>query len=176
MVFGKSFQSTFFVLAVVGLSNWSFWLPASLPAAPAPITTQRRFGVRPPPRPFVDLPFPTVAESQANTSLLVANEGTTNGPASPQRTAAAGALHLPSSGPNALSVSPPQTEPEAKAKPQASIELGALAPAFIENRGQFDGHVKFQVRGNGKTVWLTDKGVVFDFMREKSDGRSAGRQ
>ncbi|MGO9267517.1 MAG: hypothetical protein ACLQBA_21990 [Candidatus Binataceae bacterium] len=40
-------------------------------------------------------------------------------------------------------------------------------PVFIENQGQFDSRAKFQVRGNGRTLWLTDKGIVFDSMREK---------
>lgn len=39
--------------------------------------------------------------------------------------------------------------------------------AFIENRGQFDARVKFQVRIGGKILWLTDHGIVFDALRPK---------
>lgn len=45
---------------------------------------------------------------------------------------------------------------------------GARPLAFIENKGQFDNRVKFQVSGHGQTLWLTDSGIVFDFLWAKS--------
>ena len=33
---------------------------------------------------------------------------------------------------------------------------------FIENKGQWDSRVRFQVRAGNKTLWLTDTGIVFD--------------
>ena len=36
------------------------------------------------------------------------------------------------------------------------------APVFIENRGQFDSRVRFQVKAAGKVLWLTNQGIVFD--------------
>jgi uncharacterized repeat protein (TIGR01451 family) len=39
---------------------------------------------------------------------------------------------------------------------------------FIENKGQFDARVKFQVTNHGKTLWLTENGIVFDFLRSNA--------
>lgn len=39
--------------------------------------------------------------------------------------------------------------------------------AFIENRGQFDARMRFQVRTKGRTLWLTRDGLVFDTFRTK---------
>ncbi len=36
------------------------------------------------------------------------------------------------------------------------------APTFIENRGQFPEQVRFQLKSGGRTVWLTNGGVVLD--------------
>ncbi len=41
--------------------------------------------------------------------------------------------------------------------------------AFIENRGQFDSHVRYQIRIHGQTAWLTDNALVFDVVHAKSD-------
>jgi hypothetical protein len=41
-------------------------------------------------------------------------------------------------------------------------------PVFIENQGQFDEKVRFRVVGNGAGLWLTDQGIVFDFVRRKN--------
>jgi hypothetical protein len=41
--------------------------------------------------------------------------------------------------------------------------------AFIENRGQFDPAVKFQVKSGGKVLWFTETGVVFDLLRPAID-------
>jgi hypothetical protein len=40
-------------------------------------------------------------------------------------------------------------------------------PVFIENQGQFDERVRFRIVGNGASLWLTDQGIVFDFVRRK---------
>jgi len=37
--------------------------------------------------------------------------------------------------------------------------------AFVENEGQWDSRVKFQLQNGGKTLWLTDAGIVFDSVR-----------
>lgn len=47
-------------------------------------------------------------------------------------------------------------------------KLAMGASAFIENRGQFDAQVKFQLKGGGKTLWLTNGGIVFDSIRPKA--------
>jgi hypothetical protein len=39
---------------------------------------------------------------------------------------------------------------------------------FVENKGQFDNRVKFQVSNAGRALWLTQSGIVFDFQRCKS--------
>jgi len=39
---------------------------------------------------------------------------------------------------------------------------------FIENRGQFPDRVKYQLRTGRGTAWLTNKGVVFDFLRARN--------
>lgn len=38
---------------------------------------------------------------------------------------------------------------------------------FVENKGQFDARVKFRVSNQGKTLWLTSNGIVFDFLGNK---------
>ena len=55
-----------------------------------------------------------------------------------------------------------------------SYATSRSAPVFIENRGQFDSRVRFQVKVAGKVLWLTDKGIVFDIQKSRSV-RSAGR-
>lgn len=39
---------------------------------------------------------------------------------------------------------------------------------FVENKGQFDGQVKFQVSNAGRALWLTRTGISFDFQQCKS--------
>src|ERR1035438_8425618 len=48
------------------------------------------------------------------------------------------------------------------------------APAFIENRGQFDKNVSFQLSTGGSTLWLTTSGITFDTLRPK-EGAKAGK-
>lgn len=43
------------------------------------------------------------------------------------------------------------------------------APRFVENRGQFDNRVKFQLKARGQTLWLTYQGVMFDLYRSKPE-------
>src|SRR4029077_2681270 len=45
-------------------------------------------------------------------------------------------------------------------------------PVFIENQGQFDERVRFRVVGKGASLWLTDQGIVFDFVRQKGSHES----
>jgi hypothetical protein len=50
--------------------------------------------------------------------------------------------------------------------PITKREITALsAPVFIENIGQFDPKVKFQVKIGSQTAWLTSGGIVFDSTR-----------
>ncbi len=41
----------------------------------------------------------------------------------------------------------------------------AEAPVFVENRGQFDPKVRFQIRVRNQPIWLTDTGLTFDIAR-----------
>jgi Beta-propeller repeat len=45
-----------------------------------------------------------------------------------------------------------------------------VSPVFIENMGQFDPKVKFQVKIGTQTAWLTHGGVVFDATRQTRAG------
>ena len=45
----------------------------------------------------------------------------------------------------------------------AALEYHGLK--FIENKGQFDPRVKFQGSNGGKTLWLTQNRIVFDFVK-----------
>jgi len=168
-VFGRPFRKTFFVAAIMGLSNWGFWLPASLPAATAVSQTQRRIATFPLAKPAVRLPASAVAESTAKISLVAENESTPNVSPSQRRNAGAGALRIPTSNLTTPNSAVKQTDQAEKAKSQASAALGSLNPGFIQNRGQFDDQVKYTLRGKGKTVWLTDKGLVFDAQRGKPE-------
>ncbi|MEK7407516.1 MAG: hypothetical protein AAB225_20755 [Acidobacteriota bacterium] len=40
-----------------------------------------------------------------------------------------------------------------------------VAPTFVENLGQFDPQVRFQLRGGRITLWVTSRGIVFDVIR-----------
>jgi hypothetical protein len=44
---------------------------------------------------------------------------------------------------------------------------GANELTFVENKGQFDEQVKFQVSSGGRTLWLTGNGIVLDCLRRK---------
>jgi hypothetical protein len=70
--------------------------------------------------------------------------------------------------------------------PKGQSKAGTLAKAakthtsqvsqqitFIENKGQFDKRVKFQVANAGRTLWLTQGGIVFDFQRCGASGASS---
>jgi len=55
-------------------------------------------------------------------------------------------------------------------KNRVASQIAALdkhGVVFVENKGQFDSRVKFQVSNHGKTLWLTENGIVFDFLRNK---------
>lgn len=67
-------------------------------------------------------------------------------------------------------VLPQRPEQAARAPSRADADqmLHRQAPVFIENRGQFDPQVKFLVKGNGGSLWLTNEGIVFDFQRPTS--------
>jgi hypothetical protein len=52
-------------------------------------------------------------------------------------------------------------------KAAASDLLARTTASFIENRGQFDARAKFQLTGEGTTVWLTNASIIFDIARTK---------
>ncbi len=73
-------------------------------------------------------------------------------------------------------VAPQLRQVHAEGQPKANKLTKAKFPAsqpsritFIENKGQFDERVKFQVANAGRTLWLTQNGIVFDFLRNKAD-------
>jgi hypothetical protein len=45
----------------------------------------------------------------------------------------------------------------------------SAAATFVENKGQWDARVRFQLKNGGKTLWLTDTGIVFDNLRAKGE-------
>jgi len=49
-----------------------------------------------------------------------------------------------------------------------SYATSRSAPVFVENRGQFDSRVRFQVKVSGKVLWLTNNGIVFDLRKPRS--------
>jgi hypothetical protein len=51
-----------------------------------------------------------------------------------------------------------------------AINPSPTMPVFIENQGQFDPRVKFQVKFGGQTAWLTAEGIVFDVTRKAAAG------
>jgi uncharacterized repeat protein (TIGR01451 family) len=72
--------------------------------------------------------------------------------------------------PNKLTTPSLENKANAKHSQLANKMMASARPlAFIENKGQFDRRVKFQVSGHGQTLWLTDSGIVFDFLRAKSN-------
>src|SRR5450755_3664843 len=77
----------------------------------------------------------------------------------------------PGSTTNVASASAPSGVPvptqRASSKEALINKLGDRSPIFIENKGQFDSRVKFQVRSGSKTLWLTSQGIVFDVIRSK---------
>lgn len=46
---------------------------------------------------------------------------------------------------------------------------------FIENRGQADARARYILRGSGQTVYLTDNGLLFDFLRFESEAPTTSR-
>jgi hypothetical protein len=47
--------------------------------------------------------------------------------------------------------------------------LGDRGLTFVENKGQFDQRVKFRASSARGTLWLTQNGIVFDFLRPKPE-------
>jgi hypothetical protein len=56
-------------------------------------------------------------------------------------------------------------KPFPSANPSLETERPVVQSTFVENKGQWDARVKFQLKGGGKTLWLTDTGIVFDKVR-----------
>src|SRR5205823_1329972 len=70
-----------------------------------------------------------------------------------------------SAAPASRDAHPPRLDHRVAAQ-AAKLESKGLA--FVENAGQFDTKVKFQVSNHGKTLWLTNNGITFDFVQNKS--------
>lgn len=71
---------------------------------------------------------------------------------------------------NSLAVAQTSGGQGRKASPITALEQAALsAPVFIENMGQFDPKVKFQVKIGSQAVWLTNQGIVFDVTRPAAE-------
>ena len=56
---------------------------------------------------------------------------------------------------------------------QRIIASDAPAAVFVENRGQLDPAVKYQLTARTSTVWLTASGIIFNGVRERADGETA---
>jgi len=55
-------------------------------------------------------------------------------------------------------------------------DAGQLSSGFVENKGQWDRSARFRLKGGGKTLWLTDSGIVFDNVRLNGDQRPSSAQ
>ncbi|MFY9233481.1 MAG: hypothetical protein WAO58_03380 [Fimbriimonadaceae bacterium] len=55
----------------------------------------------------------------------------------------------------------------------AESKLKASASQFLENRGQWESKVRFLARTPAANVWITNKGVVYDFFKIRGEGDSA---
>ena len=64
-------------------------------------------------------------------------------------------------------------EQRAKASSIPTLVASTLStPVFIENKGQFDSRVKFQVKIGPHLVWLTRTGIVFDATRLNAEEKA----
>ncbi len=64
---------------------------------------------------------------------------------------------------------PPSTPvPPPPAPPKKAASYGKVSPYFTQNQGQIRGgdSVKFYIKGSKGTVYLTDREVVYDFLKE----------
>ncbi|MBW1828099.1 MAG: SBBP repeat-containing protein [Deltaproteobacteria bacterium] len=50
------------------------------------------------------------------------------------------------------------------------LPLSRLPTYFIENQGQMDPRVKYYMKAENQTVYLTEKGLVFDLLKAQDDG------
>lgn len=66
-----------------------------------------------------------------------------------------------------------ETTGQPRIRPVPHIDPSALAPTFVENRGQFDERVRFQFRSGATTLWMTNSGIVFDTVHKRTAGTKA---
>ena len=57
----------------------------------------------------------------------------------------------------------------------AVMALQNQAPVFVENRGQWDSQVRFQLQRGGKTLWVTKTDLVFDIPRTEAADNAPDR-
>ena len=94
-------------------------------------------------------------------------------PSVPQVTAPASPLNLSLAG-GSESKSPFTWVPKSIHASIGQLKNPALSTAiFIENVGQFDSKVRYQVKIGGQTAWLTTDGVVFDATRPRETSEVA---
>jgi hypothetical protein len=65
------------------------------------------------------------------------------------------------------------SERDAHVVPNRADQIEKNQATFIENRGQFEETVKFQMRSGWKTAWLTRSGIVIDLLRPKGSNSAA---
>lgn len=53
---------------------------------------------------------------------------------------------------------------------------GKLPLYFVENKGQLDPKVHFQVKRPGETLYFTDEGIIFDLFRQKKTEKKSDRK
>jgi hypothetical protein len=143
---------------------------ASTKSAVADLSIIRRLNVeRSPPVPSAD--------ARAAQSLDVLVEPTSSiGPKSPT-TSAVGPNESNSALSKGIQTLPSDsTSPAVKAKAAASMaQLGQRLATFVENKGQWDARAKFRLVTSGKTIWLTDAGIVLDVQRPTDSKAALGQ-
>jgi hypothetical protein len=83
----------------------------------------------------------------------------------PQKTSTPPMLGLPAPSSSALS-----------SKSAFPLSLPSSQNLFIENKGQWDAEARFLARLRGMTVWITDKGLVYDVYQQDEGGQTKAQE
>ncbi|MGA2587815.1 MAG: SBBP repeat-containing protein [Candidatus Aminicenantales bacterium] len=92
------------------------------------------------------------------------------------------APHPGSSSPRTFPPGRPAQVPDLKPQPTGNpsglhLDFGSLPLYFTANRGQVDGRALFYAKAARYTLWLTEKGLVFDsFKSERAEAPAAGKE
>lgn len=54
-----------------------------------------------------------------------------------------------------------------------SLHARSAAPLFVENRGQWPDEVRYRLQCQGLTLWITDRGAVYDLFEKREAGPPA---